>query len=47
MGALNVPVILPRLNTGRRRNCANPPVDNPAEYDPAVYFPLVDDVMAD
>jgi len=48
MEALNVPVILPRLNTGRQRNRANPPADNPAEYDRrTVYFPLVDNVMAD
>jgi len=48
MEALNVPAILPRLNTGRRRNRANPPMDNPAEYDRrAVYFPVVDNVVAD
>jgi len=47
---INVPVILPRLNTGRQRNCANPPADNPAEYDRrsnSLFSTIVDDVVVD
>jgi predicted RNA-binding protein YlxR (DUF448 family) len=47
MTDLEVPVVMPRL-TSRQKNRANPPADSAAEYyRRAVYFPLVDSVLAD